>query len=123
MHVAFAEYPSNLSLTYPLETVAAFQCRHESGARVDWQINGSYSWNFVDLDITTRHGRDNGTILNTISITVTPEHNGTQVACEVSNNEGSEVSPNATLTVYIEGLLDITLLYHKLICLNAVTSS
>ena len=103
--VAFTEYPLNMTLTYPLETVATFRCRHESGAKVDWLINGSDTRNFVELDVTLRFVNDNGTLVDSISITVTPEHSGTQVACEAMIDGVSEVSPTATLTVII-GLLD-----------------
>ena len=95
----------NINLAYPSEMVAKFRCRHESGARVDWLINGSDAWNFVDLDVTIRRVRDNGTIVDKLSITVTPEHNGTQVACKAMINGATEMSPTATLTV-ITGLLD-----------------
>ena len=99
----FAENPLNINLTYPLEMVATFQCHHESGVRSNWLINGSDARNFVDLDVILTSIRDNGTIVDKLSITVTPEYNRTQVACEATIDGTREISPAATLTIYIAG--------------------
>lgn len=94
-----------MTLTYPLETVATFRCRLESGADADWLINGSTPRRFIDLNPSMNLASDNGTIVDTLSITVTPEYNGTQVACVATVDGDPVVSPNATLTIMI-GLLD-----------------
>lgn len=95
----------NTTLIYPLQTSATFRCRLESGDRVDWLINGSEYIQFIDLKPLLSLLSDNGTIIQILSITVTPEHNGTQVACVATVNDVFVVSPNATLTI-ITGLLD-----------------
>ena len=95
----------NMTLIYPVETVATFRCRLESGDNIDWLINGSNPRRFIDLKPSLNFHSDNGTIVDTLSITVTPEHNGTQVACVATVDGAPVVSPNATLTIII-GLLD-----------------
>ena len=91
----------NTTLIYPMETVATFRCRLESGDDADWLINGSKPRRFIDLNPSINLADDNGTIVDTLSITVTPEHNGTQVACVATVDGVSVVSPNATLTITI----------------------
>ena len=90
---------------YPTETKATFRCRLDSGAVFDWLINGSSRRNFVDLNPLFGVTTDNGTIIDTLTITVMPEHNGTQVACVATVNGTMVISPNATLTIII-GTLD-----------------
>ena len=102
--IVFAEYPMNVTLTYPSETVATFRCRLESGDDADWLINGSNPRHFFDLNPSMNLAMDNGTIVDLLSITVTPEHNDTQVACVATVDGASVASPNATLIIII-GLL------------------
>ena len=101
--IAFVEYPVNTTLVYPMEREAIFRCRLESGDRVDnWLINGSDFLNFIaDLSPSLNFLSGNGTITYTLSITVAPEHNGTQVACVATVNGTLMVSPNATLTIIV----------------------
>ena len=96
----------NTTLIYPVETVATFRCRLESGAEVDWLINGSETIKFAaDLNPSLRFLLENGTIVNTLSITVTPEHNNTKVSCVGTVDGAPVVSPNVTITITITGLL------------------
>ena len=95
----------NVTLTYTSETVATFSC-YGPGARIStWLINGSDYMDFVDLHFMLTFEPLNGTVAQTLSITVTPELNGTQIACVATVDGVSVVSPNATLTIII-GLLD-----------------
>ena len=97
----------NMTLTYPSEKMATFRCRYEPRATIsNWLINGSDYLSFADLTMhfTLMFETINGTIAQILSITVTPELNGTQVACVATVDGAPVMSPNATLTVMI-GLL------------------
>ena len=101
---AFVEYPMNTTLIYPMETTATFRCCHESRGRLDWLINGSDFRQFPDLNPSLGFLRDNGTVVEMLSIIVTPEHNSTKIACVAMVDGAPVVSPNATLTIIL-GLL------------------
>jgi hypothetical protein len=99
--IAFAEYPMNTTLIYPMETVATFRCRLESGAAANWLINGSMPRHFIHLEPLLKFNNENGTVVDTLSITVTPEHNHTKIACVATIDGIPVVSPNATLTIVV----------------------
>jgi hypothetical protein len=91
----------NITLMYPMETLATFRCRLEPGAGVNWLINGSMPRHFTLLEPLIGFNNENGTVVDTLSITVTPEHNHTKIACVATIDGIPVVSPNATLTIVI----------------------
>ena len=80
---------------------AVFRCRHQSvNAFINWRVNGSPAGNF--FDITVGSMRENGTVIvNTLSIPVRSEYNGTEVVCLANFLNGSLDMSSAVVLMII----------------------
>ena len=80
---------------------AVFRCRHQSiNAFINWRVNGSPAGHF--FDITVGSMIEKSTIVNTLSIPVRAEYNGTEVVCLANFLNGSpDMSSAVVLTIMI----------------------
>ena len=101
--IGFVEYPSNITLLFESETVAAFRCRHQSiDAVIVWRVNGSSFGVFPGANTFTVN--TDSTPVYTLTIPVTIENNQTEVVCQAPLL--NETTPPAKLFV-MQGKLAI----------------
>ena len=102
--IGFSEAPSSVTIIIG-NSVAIFRCRHQrSDVIIGWQINESPIG--LHPEVMTGSIQDsNDTRIDTLSIPVIPEYNGTEVVCFAIFTDGSsnEMTPAAILTVIITG--------------------
>ena len=64
----------------PTGAVAVFRCQSPTASYVSWRVNGSLLGRDLPPDITPGTTRDdNGSLVDTLSITARPLYNGTMV--------------------------------------------
>ena len=66
---------------------------------INWRVNGSPAGQF--FDITVGSMRENGTIVNTISIPVRSEYNETEIVCLANFLSGSSNTSSAVVLMII----------------------
>ena len=96
----FAEVPANVMVELGTET-PPFRYRHMIlGASIIWRVNGLPLEQFPEIRSGSMN--ESGTIVDTLTIPIEPQYNGTVVVCLAVFFDGSptEVSPAATILFF-----------------------
>ena len=76
-------YPTNITLLLESEDEGVFKCRHHSlDHDINWRVNGSTVTSFAGI-ILRGSVRENGSLVDTLTIPARSEYNETEVVCLV----------------------------------------